>query len=112
MKGFLDISCQEFNSKFLGNWKLWEDLAKELPEKIEMRNLRDSVDQLPSVKVEDLNEDLNLIRRAYAMFTFIAHGYVRGRLDQEVLKVIFRFERKFFDIHSVDITRKDCSNLD
>lgn len=97
MKGFLDISCQEFNPRFEGNWKLWEDLAKELPEKIETRNLRDTVDQLPFVKVEDLNKDLNLIKRAYVMFTFIAHGYVRGRLDQEVITVKLIFER-FFDI--------------
>ena len=86
MKGFLDISncARELNDP---NWKLWENTAKNLPELIRSGYLRKVVDELPVVKTSLLKKDFMQLKRAYTIVTFISHGYIRSRPEDQVIKV-------------------------
>ena len=85
MRSFLEIS--KFNGCSFDSieWQEWERVAKSVPELIKNGTIRKIVDGLPKVKLDDFNE--NEMKRAYTIFTFIAHAYVRGDISDEVITV-------------------------
>ena len=86
IKSFLDLSedCDTLNFPDL---RLWEEVAKKLPELIQKGTLRSVVSELPEIDLESLKGNVGALQRTYTIFSFIAHSYIRGRSDEEILTV-------------------------
>lgn len=87
MKSFLDLAedCDLTNFPEL---KVWENVAKELPTLNEKGGLRELICTLPEVNLNEIKGNEGALQRTYTIFTFIAHSYVRGRSDIEILPVL------------------------
>lgn len=77
MYSFLEI-CADCRPLTLIDWIEWEKTAKNLPELIQKGRLRELIQRLPEVNISELVSDIGAIKRVYVVFTFIAHGYIRG----------------------------------
>ena len=86
IKSFLDLS-EDCNSADFPLLKIWEDVAKELPELNEKGDLRSVVSGLPEFDLDAVKDNPGALQRTYTVFTFIAHSYIRGRFDEEILTV-------------------------
>lgn len=87
---FLDISKDCIVSKFPG-LKVWEEFANNLPELSEKGILRPLIWGLPKLDLNRIKEDSGALQRTYTIFTFIAHSYIRGRSDEEIITVKIHF---------------------
>lgn len=90
---FLHINSVDKCASFpLPDWNEWENAAKNLPELIKEGKLRALVDEvLPVVRIDDLKGCIGAIKRAYTIFTFIAHAYIRGFSGEAILTVKYIF---------------------
>lgn len=86
IKCFLDLAEDCDATKF-PELKSWEDVAKNLAELIEKGTLRSLICGLPEIDLDVIKLDLGALQRTYTVFTFIAHSYIRGRSDEEIIKV-------------------------
>lgn len=55
----------------------WEDLAANLPAAIEIRTVRDTIDNMPILSPSRLKGEGEW-RRAYVVLAFLTHGYIWG----------------------------------
>lgn len=111
---FLHINSVDKCAFFpLPDWNAWEKAAKNLPELIKERKLRSLVDEvLPVVRIDDLKGRLGAIKRAYTIFTFIAHAYIRGSAGEAILTVKYIFLDAKNVIIIIGITCKDFIGVD
>jgi hypothetical protein len=93
MRDFLEIGAdiKEFDAPEL---KLWDEVAKSLPELIACKGLRDQVVHLPTIQVQDYANDLGTVKRLYTMITFIAHGFIHEgpKVDVNKLNLLDSFQ--------------------
>ena len=82
MRSFLDLS-KNCDIGSVTNLDAWQSVAKRIPELIENGNLRKVVMELKDLDLNEIKKDLGLIQRTYTIFTFIAHGFIRGRSDDD-----------------------------
>lgn len=92
---FLDLAEDCDVSKY-PELKVWEEVAKSLPELNEKGTLRSMISQLPEIEWDRIKEDSGALKRTYTIFTFISHSYIRGRSDEEIVKVDKKLDSLLF----------------